>query len=266
MIKLYDSAFSPFARKVRMTLDHKGLNYETVDGLIRSNHEALKAVNGRIEVPALVDGDIVVTNSADIVAYLDHRYPAPRIYPDEPAARVHARAWERAADTFVDPILSDISYWKWTVRSDQMPQGLLEVARADLRLVYDALDKELAHRQFVSGPLSIADIALFPHLASAKAMEVEFSAPEHANLWRWFKDMRKLPICAADLRRARDYVVNLNDRDIERHRVFWRGDRIEWILARGFHAWFFNEIKEERVAWPGLALPAPMKAACRSGP
>jgi glutathione S-transferase len=42
MIKLYDNAFSPFARKVRMTLEHKELAYEAVDGLLRSNHEALK--------------------------------------------------------------------------------------------------------------------------------------------------------------------------------------------------------------------------------
>ena len=85
MIKLYDSAFSPFARKVRMTLEYKDLNYEAVDGLLRSNHEALKAVNGRIEVPALVDGDVVVINSADIVTYLDHRYPAKCVYPVQPA-------------------------------------------------------------------------------------------------------------------------------------------------------------------------------------
>ena len=265
MIKLYDSAFSPFARKVRMTLEYKDLNYEAVDGLLRSNHEALKAVNGRIEVPALVDGDVVVINSADIVTYLDHRYPAKCVYPDEPAARVHARAWERVADTFVDPILVDISFWKWAERSDKMPEGLLEAARADLRLVYDALDKELAHRQFVSGPLSIADIALFPHVASTKAMEVEFSAQEHPNLGRWFRETRTLPICAADLKRARDYVVNLKDRDIEKRRIFLRGDRIEWILARGFHAWFFNEIKEGRVAWPGPALPAPMKLDAKGG-
>ena len=74
MIKLYDSAFSPFARKVRMTLEYKGLNYEAIDGLLKSNHAALKAVNGRIEVPALVDDGTVVVNSADIVAYLDYRY------------------------------------------------------------------------------------------------------------------------------------------------------------------------------------------------
>ncbi len=258
MIKLYDSAFSPFARKVRMVLDHKGLSYDAVDGLLKSSHDALKAVNGRIEVPVLVDGDIVVVNSPDIVAYLDERYPANPVYPQSPAARVHARAWERTSDTFVDPIFVDISYWKWAERPDAMPQGLLEAARADLRLAYDALNRELAHREFVSGPLSIADLALFPHLASARAMEVEFSADAHPNLTRWFKQMRALPVCAADLRRARDYVVGLKDRDVERRKIFWRGDRVEWMLARGFHAWFFDEIKQNRVAWPGPALPAPM--------
>lgn len=258
MIKLYDSAFSPFARKVRMVLDHKGLGYEAVDGLLRSNHQALKAVNGRLEVPTLVDGDVVVVNSADIVAYLDHRYSAKPVYPEQPAARVHARAWERTADIFVDPILINISYWKWAQRPDEMPEGLLDAARRDLRLVYDALDHELAHTEFVSGPLSIADIALFPHLASAKAMEVPFSAPEYANLARWFKQMRSLPICLDDLRRARDFVVDIADRDFERRRIFWRGDRIEWMLARGFDNWFFNEVREDRVAWPGPAIPSPL--------
>ena len=258
MIKLYDSAFSPFARKVRMVLDHKGLSCDAVDGLLKSNHDALKAVNGRIEVPVLVDGDIVVVNSPDIIAYLDDRYPANPVYPPSPAARVHARAWERTSDTFVDPIFVDISYWKWAERPDAMPQGLLDAARADLAPVYDALEKELAHREFVSGPLSVADMALFPHLASARVMEVEFSPQAHPNLTRWFKQMRALPICAADLRRARDFVVGLKDRDVERRKIFWRGDRVEWMLARGFHGWFFDEIKQGRVAWPGPALPAPM--------
>jgi glutathione S-transferase len=259
MIKLYDSAFSPFARKVRMVLDHKGLDYETIDGLLKSNHGALSAVNGRIEVPTLVDGDIVVVNSPDIVAYLDHRYPQMPVYPEAPAARVHARAWERLSDTFVDPIFVDVSYWKWAERPDQMPQGLLDAARTDLRNVYDAIEKELADKEFVSGTLSVADIALFPHLASAKAMEVEFSAEAYPQLARWFKRMRALPICAADLRRTRDYVVNLKERDLERRRIFWRGDRIEWLLARGFHAWFFDEIRHDRVAWPGPPLPAPLR-------
>jgi glutathione S-transferase len=259
MITLYDSAFSPFARKVRMVLDHKGLAFEALDGLLRSNHDALKAVNGRIEVPVLVDGDVVVVNSSDIVGYLEHTHPVPRVYPQEPAARVHARAWERAADSLIDSILIDISYWKWAARADQMPAGLIEAARADLRLVYAALERDLAAREYVSGELSIADLALFPHLASVKAMEVGFSSEEHPNITRWLRQMRALPICLADLRRAREFVVSIKDRDFERERIFWRGDRVEWLLARGYHDWFFNEIRSNRVAWPGPAVPAPLQ-------
>ena len=258
MIKLYDSAFSPFARKVRLVLEHKSLPFEAVDGLLKSSHDALKAVNGRVELPVLVDGDVVVVNSADIAGYLEFRYPANPIYPADPAARVHARAWERAADTFIDAILINVSYWKWAERPDPMPAGLLDAARADLDLAYDALERDLVGRDFVSGALSIADFALFPHLASAKAMGLEFSAAKHSNLAGWLKRMRALPICMADLRRARDFVVSLQARDFERRRIFWRGDRIEWMLARGFHDWFFTEIAQDRVAWPGPALPAAM--------
>jgi glutathione S-transferase len=136
-----------------------------------------------------------------------------------------------------------------------MPEGLLESARADLRLAYDALDSELTDREFVSGPFSIADIALF-RTWRARGMEVEFSAQSHLNLARRFRQMRTLLICAPDSQRARDYVAHMKDRDLEKKRIFWRGDRIEWILLRGFHPWFFKEINEGPVA--RTRIPAPL--------
>ncbi len=181
-MQLFDNAFSPFARKVRMVLEHKELAFETVDGLIKSNHAALAAANNRVEVPALIDGDVTVVNSADIVAYLEHRHPQKPVYPGEPAARARARAWERTADTLIDPVLTDISYWRWADRPDSMPEGLLEAARADLRLVYDRLEHDLAGREFVCGDLSIADIALFPHLMAVRALDVGFSTDAHKNV------------------------------------------------------------------------------------
>ena len=178
-MKLYDSAFSPFARKVRMVLEHKGLAFQAVDGLLKSNHADLKAVNGRVEVPVLTDGDITVVNSADIVAYLEYRYPEKPVYPADAAARVAARAWERTADTLVDAVLVNLSYWKLLDRDDTMPAGLLAKARADMGLVYTALERRLAAREFVCGTLSIADIALFPHISAARFMEVEFAKDAH---------------------------------------------------------------------------------------
>ena len=41
-MKLYDNAFSPFARKVRLVLDWKELAYEAIDGLDRAMPEHLR--------------------------------------------------------------------------------------------------------------------------------------------------------------------------------------------------------------------------------
>ena len=87
-------------------------------------------------------------------------------------------------------------------------------------------------------------------------MEVEFDKAAHSSLARWLGTMRKLPICVADQHRARDYIGTIKEHDLETKRIFWRGDRIEWMLSRGFHDWFFQEIAEERVLWPGPAVPA----------
>ena len=252
---LYDNAFSPFARKVRMVLELKGLDYEAVDGLDRSNAAALEAVNGRVEVPTVVDGAVTVVNSADIVAYLEHAHPEPAVYPADPATRARARAWERCADSVIDPILVDISYWFWAERPDDMPTGLKEAAQKDLEVVYDALERDLAGGDFICGDFSIADITLFPHMTAVRLLGVSFSSERHPRLAQWLKRMRAIEVCRDDLERTRAYVANLDDQNIEREKIFWRGDRIEWVLARGYHEWFMQEIAEDRVIWPGLGVP-----------
>ena len=255
-MKLYDNPFSPFARKVRMVLEHKGLEFESLDGLDQSNHDTLAAINARVEVPALVDGDLTIVNSADIVSYLEHKYPQNPVFPADPARRATARAWERCADTAIDPILVDISYWWWADRSDEMPAGMKAAAQSDLDKIYDVLADELATGDFVCGDFSIADIALFPHLTAVRLLDVSFDAERHRPIVAWLKRMREIAICGADLDRARTYVASIGDRNLERNKIFWRGDRIEWVLARGYHDWFMGEIEAGRVMWPGLGIPA----------
>jgi glutathione S-transferase len=254
-MKLYDNAFSPFARKVRLMLDWKGLAYEAIDGLDKANARALEAVNSRIEVPTLIDGDVTVVNSSDIVAYVEHTRPEPPVYPTNPAVRVRARAWERCADTVVDPILADISYWSWAQRPDEMPAGMKEAAQRDLDRIYDTLERDLADREFICGDLSIADLALFPHLSAVRPLGVSFSVERHPRLSGWLKRMREIDVCRADLQRTRTYLADIGARNLERRKIFWRGDRIEWVLARGYHDWFVQEIREGRVIWPGLGIP-----------
>ncbi len=255
-MQFYDNAFSPFARKVRMVLEYKNLEFDVIDGLNKDNRDALTAVNGRIEVPALVDGDLTIVGSADIVAYLDHRYPASPVFPADPRTRVRARAWERCADTVIDPILIDISYWLWADRKDEIPEGLREAARKDMDEIYDALERDLGGNDFLCGELSIADIALFPHMTSTRAMGVPFTEERHPRLTGWLTRMRRSDIGGADVARTKEFLSDFASRNIETERIFWRGDRVEWLLARGYHEWFMGEIEAGRVIWPGLGVPA----------
>ena len=143
MLTLFSNGFSPFARKVAMALEYKGLAYETVDGLTHANRERLLAVNPRAEVPVLVDGDVTVVNSSDIVAYLDLRHPERPIYPADLKARVEARALERLADTRVDAILLDCSIWTWAERHDPPLPGLKEAGQRDLDAIFARIEATL---------------------------------------------------------------------------------------------------------------------------
>ncbi len=255
MITLYDNPFSPFARKVRMVLDYKGLVATNVDALARAHHDELLAVNPRGEVPVLVDGDLAVTNSSDIVAYLDHRYPNPPILPTDPAARVAARAWERLADGVFDAIIHDISLWTWPThrRQDTPPDGLIDAGCRDIAEILSEMEQALDGRDFLSGALSIADLAMFPHVSALKPLGIGIDAATHPQLCGWNQRLRALPLVRRDLeyvkRMAREKFVD-GPSPYEGEAVVWRGDRLEWLFRNGFSAWWCTEEKAGRAIVP----------------
>ena len=266
VITLHDNAFSPFARKVRIALVWKGIDHAVVDGLEHANRDRLAAVNGRVEVPALDHDGLVVVGSSDIVAYLERVFPSLPLYPADHAAWVQARAWERCADTLVDPILINVSYWLWANRKDEMPDGMLDAARRDLDQVYAAVERDLEGNDFVAGrALSVADVALFPHLTATRSFGLGHDPARFPRLHAWLKRLREMAPFADDLARVKTFLAEFGESDKhERTKIFWRGDRIEWLLARGYHGWLMGEIAAERVLWPGLGVPRPRLAAHRA--
>lgn len=253
MIVLYDNPFSPFARKVRMALAFKEVRYESIDALALSELARLHAVNPRAEVPVLVDGDVTVVDSADIVAYLDDRFPTPALLPPSPALRATARRWQRLADTVLDAIIHDVSLWTWPThhRSDVPPAGLLEAGQRDLETILAELDGALGASDFLCGAPSIADLALFPHLSSLKALGLSMAAVP--NVVRWNASMRTLPCVRADLQHVKRSAVEKFSRGpspYEAEKVVWRGDRIEWLLAHGFGEWLRSELASGRAVVP----------------
>lgn len=253
MLTLYANGFSPFSRKVAMALEYKGLACDTVDALSHANRERLLAVNPRAEVPVLVDGDITVVNSSDIVDYLDRRYPERPIYPADIKARVEVRALERLADVRIDAILLDCSIWSWAEREDQPLPGLQEAGQRDLDVIFARIEGTLAAYPLPLpfGHWTIAEFALWPHLAALRPLGFMLDAQRYPRLHAWFQAMRQDAVFRDDARRTADFMKTIGtSTSFERTRIFWRGDRIEWLLARGFHEWFFKEVEAGRVLWP----------------
>ena len=253
MLTLFTNGFSPFARKVAMALEYKGIAYESVDGLTHGNRERLLAVNPRAEVPVVVDDDITVVNSSDIVAYLDQKYPERPIYPQNLKARVEARALERLADARIDAIMLDCSIWTWADRKDPPLPGLKEAGQRDLDTIFARIEETLRDlaTPWPFGHLTIAEFAFWPHLAALRPLGFTLDAEKYPRLAAWFAAMRRDKLFLDDARRTADFMKTIGtNTEFEREKIFWRGDRIEWLLARGFHDWFIGEIKAGRAIWP----------------
>ena len=75
MRKLWFSEGSPFARKVRIVLAEKGLEYEkdVLNGIRPA--ETHRTIHPGLMVPVLVDGEITMFESNLIIDYLLKTYP-----------------------------------------------------------------------------------------------------------------------------------------------------------------------------------------------
>jgi len=251
-LRLYTSWVSTFARKVALGLELKGLEYEPIDALRRDFHDQLAAINPRAEVPVLTDGDITVINSSDILQYLEWAYPTPALYPADIKERVVARALERLADQRLDPIVVDSTVWRWTERSDQPPDGLLAAAQRDFDTVLDRLEVELVKRPkpWPFGSPGIVECAWFPNLIAAQPLGLTLDVARYPAVTAWLDAVRRHPVFVVDRRRTSAYLKTFSSANHERHRIFWSGERIEWLFSRGYHRWFLDEIEAGRAIFP----------------
>jgi len=106
---LYSYWRSSAAFRARIALNLKGLHYETRAVHLLNNggeqHAAdYVALNPQELVPALVDGDRVITQSMAIVEYLDETHPVPALLPADAAGRARVRALAQVVACDIHPL------------------------------------------------------------------------------------------------------------------------------------------------------------------
>ena len=99
MLTLYNAAHSTCSQKVRICLAEKSLPFEDIKLDLGKAKDHLKPeylkLNPNGVVPTLVDDGNVITDSSVICEYLDEKYPAVRLMPEDLVERAKLRAWMR---------------------------------------------------------------------------------------------------------------------------------------------------------------------------
>ncbi len=82
-----------------MALEAKKLPYRVIEITPGVGQVSIFRLSGQRQLPVLVDGDTVLTDSSVIVRYLDNKYPNPRLLPDDPKEVAQVHLLENWADT-----------------------------------------------------------------------------------------------------------------------------------------------------------------------
>lgn len=169
MITLYYGSGSPYAWRVQLALEAKGLPYER-KVLSFSAGDTRKPefvrLNPRHRVPTIVDGDFTLYESNAIVEYLDEAYAShgTRLFPGDARKRATVRRLVSETDAYTseatDKVIDELLYAK---PEDRDP-AKLEAARAAVAEEFAFMARYL-EGDFLVGTLSAADFALYPFVA-----------------------------------------------------------------------------------------------------
>jgi glutathione S-transferase len=168
-ITLYYGSGSPYAWRVQLALEHKALPYERKI-LSFSAGDTRKpeflALNPRHRVPVIVDGDFVLYESNAIVEYLDEAYPgrgAP-LFPGDVRTRALIRRLILEVDNYFDKAIDPITDQAFAKKPEERDAETLAKGKAAVIEEY-ALFTGAMRGEFLAGPLSAADYALYPLVA-----------------------------------------------------------------------------------------------------
>lgn len=159
-MKLIGSHSSPFARKVRVVLAEKRIEYEFVIEIPSNPDSRVPQYNPLGKIPVLVTDDGTnLFDSRVIVEYLDSISPVTRLIPEPARQRIQVRRWEALADGILDACVV-------LVQEGRRPAELQSAAvvarqRGKIERALATAATELADRNWCAGEsYSLADIAV----------------------------------------------------------------------------------------------------------
>ena len=211
-MKLYGYFRSSAAFRVRIALNLKKLDYETVAIHLRRNDQSrpdYRNVNPQGLVPTLEDDGQTLIQSLAIIEYLDEVYRDPPLLPKDSAGRARVRALAGIVACDIHPInnLRVLRYLMHELGHDE--EAVAAWYNHWIAAGFDALEPLLANGAptgaFCHGDMpGLADVTLVPQIVNAERYRLDL-AP-YPTLTRIYENCMKLePFITAHPNNQPDY-------------------------------------------------------------
>lgn len=237
MPKLYDVPLSPFGQKVKIALNEKGVEYGLMPAELGVEDPEFSASSPRQEVPALVDGDLSVFDSTIILAYVEERWPEPRLLPPDPAGRARARMIEEICDSQIEAVTWGMTEIIAFRRAEgETAARILEAGARDMATLLAWLGRQLEGREWLNGAeFGYADLAAFPVVNVAALYKI--GPKPRTPLAEWLGRCRARPSVARVIEEAKAgmgtfkaLVAAVSSGERKRQ---YRDHRLEWLIRAG---------------------------------
>ncbi len=200
-LKLASAEVCPYAQRTRLVLLEKGLDCEMVEIDLRNKPDWFAAVSPYSKVPVLLHGDVRIWESNIINEYLEESFPEPRLTPASAAQRAAMRIWIAHDDTKFVPA----TYKVLLARDEPEKQELYRRTILDcLRFMEEeALAKRSGGPWWLGSELSLADLAIYPHMERLAVLR-EYRGidlpPSCGRLREWLAAMQERPSVRATMK------------------------------------------------------------------
>ncbi len=184
MMKLYGYFRSGTSHRVRIALNLKELDYESISVDLSKDEQLeseFKAINPQGLVPVLQTDDLQLFQSPAILEWLEENYPDTPLLPKDSAGRMRVRALSAMVGCDIHPINNRriLQYLRHELSVEE--EGVKAWCQRWINDGFTALEKLLEEDKqrgnfcYGNSP-TLADCYLIPQVYSARRFEVDMSA------------------------------------------------------------------------------------------
>lgn len=167
-MKIYGGILSPFAARVALACEHKGIAYDMelpADGL---KTPAYLKLNPLGKIPAIKDGSTVLFESGVIVRYIDAKVKKKPLVPSAAKGAAEVNLLVTLADLYLQP--PGLTLFRQALRGEK-DEAAAKAALEELGQALDVIEHYIKPGPCAAGAkLSLADCYLVPGLFFATKM------------------------------------------------------------------------------------------------